>query len=101
MADDPFARIAPAVENMDRIRREREVSSRIRAVAAAVRKAGRECREVAERLRKSKPHLHPALATNPTVRGYFPDPVSLSCFAVLLLDGLFAASGLTRKPEQT
>jgi hypothetical protein len=55
MADDPFAKIARAVENMDRIRREREVSSRIRAVEATVREAGRECQEVEERLRKLKP----------------------------------------------
>jgi len=35
--------------------REQEVSSRIRAVEAAVREASRECREVEDRLRKLKP----------------------------------------------
>jgi hypothetical protein len=55
MADDPFTRIARAVENMGRIRREQDVSSRIRAVEATVREAGRECQETEERLRKLKP----------------------------------------------
>jgi hypothetical protein len=55
MADNSFARISRAVQNMSRIHREREVSSRIQAVEAAVREASRECRELEERLRKLKP----------------------------------------------
>jgi hypothetical protein len=55
MADNPFARISRVVQNMGRISREREVSSRIRAVEAAVRQASCECQKVKERLRKLKP----------------------------------------------
>jgi hypothetical protein len=55
LADNLFARISRAVQTMGRIHSEREVSSRIRAVEAAVREASRECREVEERLRKLKP----------------------------------------------
>jgi hypothetical protein len=55
MTDNLFARVSRAVQNIGRIRREREVSSRIQAVEAAVREASRECREVEERLRKLKP----------------------------------------------
>ncbi len=55
MADKLFARITHAVQNLSRMHREQEVSSRIRAVEAAVREASRECREVEDRLRKLKP----------------------------------------------
>ena len=55
MADNLFARIIRVVQNMSRIHREREVSSRIQAVEAFVREASRECQEVEERLRKLKP----------------------------------------------
>ncbi len=39
MADKLFARITHAVQNLSRMHREQEVSSRIRAVEAAVREA--------------------------------------------------------------
>jgi hypothetical protein len=55
MAANPFARITRAIQSLSRMHREREVSSRIRAVEAAVREASRECREVEDRLRKLKP----------------------------------------------
>jgi hypothetical protein len=52
---NPFARITRAIQDLSRMHREREVSSRIRAVEDAVREASRECREVEDRLRKTKP----------------------------------------------